>query len=94
TSNQTEQLLYFSQNGVLLKQEFVTLLNSSTIVPLFVINFVGNTFLNPFQTYPSVFNYTNTTLPYTVIKPNLSLTISIVLTLVIVAVLVILHKRE
>ena len=94
TSNQTEQLLYFSQNGVLLKQELVTLLNSSAIVPLFVMNFVGNTFLNPFQTYPNVFNYTNTTLPYTVIKPNLSLTISIILTLVIVAVLVILHKRE
>ena len=64
------------------------------MVTLFSLNFVGNIYMNPFEQYPNVFNYTNTTLPYKVISPNLSLTISIIITIIIVAILVIVHKRE
>ncbi|WP_338603792.1 hypothetical protein V6M85_05060 [Sulfolobus tengchongensis] len=94
SQNQSEQLLYFSTNGTLVKEEVVEFINLSTPFPVFSLNFVGNTYLNPFETYHNVFNYSNTTLPFKVINPNFSLTISIVITIIIVAVLVILHKRE
>ncbi len=93
SSNLSAQLLYFSTNGVLLKEESVSILNSS-VFPVFISSLVGNNYINPSETYPNVFNYTNTTLPFKVINPNLSLTISIIVTIIIIAVIVLLHKRE
>lgn len=93
TPNQSEELLFFNDNGTLIKEESVELINTS-MVTLFSLNFVGNIYINPFEQYPNVFNYTNTTLPYKVVSPNLSLTISIIITIIIVAILVIVHKRE
>ncbi|BDB98982.1 hypothetical protein [Saccharolobus caldissimus] len=93
TPNRSEELLFFNINGTLVKEESVELTNTSPII-LFSLNFVGNIYMNPFEQYPNVFNYSNTTLPYKVISPNLSLTISIIITIIIVAILVIVHKRE
>ncbi|QGA53443.1 hypothetical protein GFS03_01990 [Sulfolobus sp. E5-1-F] len=94
SQNQAQQVLYFAPNGTLIKEEVVEIINSTTQIPYFSLNFVGNSYINPFETYPNVFNYTNTTLPFKVINPNISLTISIIITIIIVAILVILHKRD
>ncbi|AKA72544.1 hypothetical protein SULI_00460 [Saccharolobus solfataricus] len=93
SQNQAQQVLYFTPNGTLIKEEVVEIINSTTL-PSFSLSFAGNTYISPFETYPNVFNYTNTSLPYKVIAPNLSFTISIVITIIIVAILVVLHKRD
>ncbi|MEM3685728.1 hypothetical protein [Saccharolobus sp.] len=94
SQNQVQQVLYFTPNGTLIKEEVVEMINSTTQIPSFSLSFVGNNYISPYETYPNVFNYTNTSLPFKVINPNLSFTISIVITIIIVAVLVILRKKD
>jgi hypothetical protein len=87
---------YFSKDGTLLK--LLTIGSGGNLtIPIYELLYVGsksNDFvLNPLETFPLVYNYSNTNFPYNIINPTLSLIITIVVTLIIVIIAVILRMR-
>lgn len=81
-------LLYFDTNGILIKRAQGTLNQTTSEI-------IYTPYLIPLNsTYMSYIHYVTTgSLPYTVIAPSYSLAITVIITLVIVAIIVLLYKR-
>lgn len=93
STNSSIQTLIFNKTGILL-EESVKQNVSNTFITEFSIKYIGNKFYGSNMTFINLNAYSNTKLPFKVIAPTLSLIATIVITLVLVAVLVILHRRE
>ncbi|QKQ99674.1 hypothetical protein GWK48_04055 [Metallosphaera tengchongensis] len=82
-------VLYVSK-GMIVEEDYNQTFPSQSSYKLV---FLSNTYINPNVHYPIVTSYYNQTLPYKPVNPSESLTIAIVVTLVVVGILVILHRR-
>jgi hypothetical protein len=93
STNSSIQTLIFNKSGILLEYS-VKQNASNTFITEFETKYIGNKFYSSNITFTNLNAYSNTKLPFKVIAPTLSLVATIIITLVIVAVLVILHRRE
>ncbi|MUM64785.1 hypothetical protein D1867_05900 [Acidianus infernus] len=91
-STKSFTILYF-YNGTLIEEESGNIDGNSYNVNEKVV-FVGNSMIPLNLTYPNYFDYTNTNLPYKAIDPSLALEVSIIITMIIVALIVLLYKRK
>ncbi len=91
STNSSIQTLIFTKSGILLQQSIKQKVSNITE---FSIKYIGNRFYNSDMKFINLNNYSNTALPFKAISPTMSLIATIVITLVLVAVLVILHRRE
>ncbi|MCY0883483.1 MAG: hypothetical protein OWQ50_06810, partial [Acidianus infernus] len=91
-STKSFTILYF-YNGTLIEEESGNIDGNSYNVTEKVV-FVGNSMIPLNLTYPNYFDYTNTNLPYKAIDPSLALEVSIIITMIIVALIVLLYKRK
>ncbi|WP_236751116.1 hypothetical protein [Acidianus sp. HS-5] len=91
-TNTSFTLLYF-HDGTLIEEESGkidgNIYNASE-----KLEFTGNSIISLNSTYPDYFNYTNTKLPYSAIDPSSALEVSIIVTMIIVALIVLLYKRK
>lgn len=92
SSSKSFTLLYF-YNGTLIEEEAGNI-DGNTYNVTEKVEFVGNSMIPLNITYPNYFDYTNTNLPYNAIGPSLALEISIVVTMIVVALIILLHKRK
>ena len=93
STNSTIQTLIFNKSGILLEESIKQNISNTFITEL-SIKYLGNKFYGNNITFINLNAYNNTALPFKAIAPTLSLVATIVITLVLVAVLVILHRRE
>lgn len=85
------QYLYLGNDGLMLKLKEVSV-STGTSTTEGEISFIGNNYISPSVTYP-YHSLSDTNLPYKPVNSYDSMVIAVVVTLVIVAILLLLHRR-
>ncbi|AWS00638.1 hypothetical protein DFR87_08110 [Metallosphaera hakonensis JCM 8857 = DSM 7519] len=84
------RLAIYASKNLIVEQEY----NQTSPSPSsYKLELMNGSYIDPNIHYPYLTGYQNTTLPFKAINPSESFTIAVVVTLVVVAILVILHKR-
>ncbi|MCI2415116.1 MAG: hypothetical protein MPF33_07755 [Candidatus Aramenus sp.] len=83
----------FSPSGILIDQ-VASVVHNGVSTQEFEAKYVGNIFYNNSETYPNFQTFSDTNLPFSVVSPSTSLTVAIIVTIAIVAILVLLHRRD
>ncbi|BCS91770.1 hypothetical protein [Metallosphaera javensis (ex Sakai et al. 2022)] len=96
TSKVTRGNITFATATVYALKNMVVEVNYNQTFPSFSsykLEFINGSYINPSLHFPYLTGYQNTTLPYEAINPSESFTIAVVVTLIVIAILVILHRR-
>ncbi|ABP96215.1 hypothetical protein HA72_2075 [Metallosphaera sedula] len=96
TSKVTRGNITFATATIYALKNMVVEVNYNQTFPSFSsykLEFINGSYINPSLHFPYLTGYQNTTLPYKPVNPSESFTIAVVVTLIVIAILVILHRR-
>ncbi|MEM4080172.1 MAG: hypothetical protein QXY37_02485, partial [Metallosphaera sp.] len=85
----SKTILYVEKNMIVEEDYNQTIPN----VLSYKLELINSSYINPDTSFPDLTGYFNSTLPFKAINPSGSFTIAVIVTLVLVAILVILHRR-
>ncbi|MEL9969342.1 MAG: hypothetical protein QW253_00580 [Metallosphaera sp.] len=85
----SKTILYVEKNMIVEEDYNQTIPN----VLSYKLELINSSYINPDTSFPDLTGYFNSTLPFKAINPSGSFTIAVIVTLVVVAILVILHRR-